>query len=283
MMGSVLSFVRNSWHPLRKLRRLTAFRWFQNRFDIIVYRRVPGSRVRMAIKLLRDATWLVMTLEPQVRIAFELVLNAVKPKVFWDVGANLGFYSWLVRQYPSIQEVILFEPDPTNFDLITRTIQKNRVLNCRPMNLALSDARGYAPFLIDRASGATGSLGSVSNVNNALSLQYDYRMGETITSRTATVDGLIADGLPVPDLIKLDVEGAEHLVLAGAATCLSQSRPALILETSNSKLLRRLSEEGYSVFRIDAGNFVCIWAQSEDDLVQFKQVFDFIESKGLPS
>jgi FkbM family methyltransferase len=277
MMGRVLSLVRNRWHPLRKLRKLAAFRCFQNRFDLTIHRRVSGTRIRMAMKLLRDATWLVMSLEPRVSIAFELVLNTVKPKVFWDVGANLGFYSWLVRQHPSIQEVILFEPDPTNFDLITRTIQKNRVLNCRPMKLALSDARGYAPFLIDRASGATGSLGCVSNVNNALSLQYDYRMGETITSRTATVDGLIEDGLPPPDLMKLDIEGAEHLVLAGAENCLRQNRPALILETSNSSLLRGLSEKGYSVFRIDAGNFVCIWARSEDDLGQFKRVFDFVE------
>jgi FkbM family methyltransferase len=277
MMGTILSFVRNSWHPLRKLRKLAAFRWFQNRFDLIVYKRVAGTRVRMAMKLLRDATWLVMSLEPRVSIAFELVLNTVKPKVFWDVGANLGFYSWLVRQYPSIREVMLFEPDPTNFELITRTIRKNRVLNCCPMNVALSDVSGYSTFLIDRASGAAGSLGSVSDVNNALSLQYDYQMGETITSKTATVDELIEEGLSAPDLMKLDVEGAEHLVLAGAGNCLSQNRPTLILETSNLKLLRGLSEKGYSVFRIDAGNFVCVWAQSEEHLVRFKRVFDFVE------
>lgn len=278
MLSKILSFIRNRWHPLRKLRRLAVFRWFQNKFDFTIYKRVPGTRVRVAMKLLRDASWLTITLEPQVCDAFALVLGVTNPKVFWDVGANLGFYSWLVRQHPSIQHLVLFEPDPTNFDLITKTIRKNGVLNCRPMNLALSDVDGHALFLVDRASGATGSLGSVSNANNPHSLQYDCRMHETISSRTATVDSLISEGLPAPDLMKIDVEGAEHLVLAGAEACLNQTRPALILETSNSKLLRQLSDKGYAVFRIDAGNFLCVCAESGTELVPFEQVFRLAEA-----
>ena len=278
MLSKILSFIRDRWHPLRKLRKLAAFRWFQNRFDFTIYRRVPGTRLRVAMKLLRDASWLAINLEPRVRAAFDLVLDVTSPKVFWDVGANLGFYSWLVRQYPSVQQVVMFEPDPTNYGLITKTIRKNRVAKCRPMNLALSDVTGHALFLVDRASGATGSLGSVSNANNPLSLQYDYHLNETISSRTATVDSLITEGLPAPDLMKIDVEGAEHLVLAGAEACLRQIRPALILETSNSKLLRQLSDKGYSLFRIDEGNFLCIFAESGKELVPFEQVFRLAEA-----
>lgn len=223
------------------------------------------------MKLLRDASWLAIDLEPRVEAAFDLVLNVTNPKVFWDVGANLGFYSWLVRQHPSVQQVVLFEPDPTNFGLITKTIRRNGVLNCRPMNLALSDVTGCALFLVDRASGATGSLGSVSNANNPRSLQYDYQMSETINALTTTVDSLISEGLPTPDLIKIDVEGAEHLVLAGAENCLTKSRPVLILETSNLKLLRQLRDKGYSLFRIDEGNFLCASAESLTELVPFEQ------------
>src|SRR5258708_21292476 len=113
MLPKILSFIRAHWHPLRKLRRLAVFRWFQNKFDCTIYKRVPGTQVRVAMKLLRDASWLTITLEPQVCDAFALVLRVTEPKVFWDVGANLGFYSWLVRQHPSIQQVLLFEPDPT--------------------------------------------------------------------------------------------------------------------------------------------------------------------------
>src|SRR5260370_15955783 len=118
MLSKILSFIRDRWHPLRKLRRLAMFRWFQKRFDLTIFKCVQGTRVRVAMKLLRDASWLTITLEPRVCDAFALVLAVTNPKVFWDVGANLGYYSWLVRQHPSIREVVLFEPDPTNFDLI---------------------------------------------------------------------------------------------------------------------------------------------------------------------
>jgi FkbM family methyltransferase len=273
MLSRILSFIRNRWHPLRKLRKLAAFRWFQNRFDLTLYRRVPGTGLRVAMKLLRDASWLAINLEPRVQAAFDLAVKETSPTVFWDVGANLGFYSWLTRQYLSVKQVVMFEPDPTNFKLITKTIRKNGVLNCRPMNLALSDAAGRALFLVDRASGATGSLRSVSNANNPLSLQYDYQMSETISSVTATVDSLISEGLPAPDLMKIDVEGAEHLVLAGAENCLSKRRPVLILETSNLEVLRQLDNKGYSIFRIDCGNWLCIAVESTAKLAPFKQAF----------
>lgn len=150
MFSRILSFIRDRWHPLRKLRRLAAFRCFLNTFDFTIYKRVPGIRLRMAMKLVRDASWIAIALEPEVRAAFSLVLDVIEPRVFWDIGANLGFYSWVVRQHSPVQQVVLFEPDPTNFELITKTIRKNGVSNRHPMNLALSDRSSEAVFLIDR-------------------------------------------------------------------------------------------------------------------------------------
>jgi FkbM family methyltransferase len=276
MLSKILSIIRQRWHPMRKLRSLAAFRWFQNRFDCKIYKRVAGTRLRVAMKLLRDASRMAVPVEPEVRVAFSLVLEVTNPKVFWDVGANLGLYSWLVRQHPSVQQVVLFEPDPTNFELITKTLFKNAVSDCRPMNLALSDRAGEALFLVDRASGATGSLRSVSNAGNPNSLQHQYRMSETTSCRIATVDGLIGEGLPAPDLMKIDVEGAEHLVLAGADACLNKYQPVLILETSNSELLRQLNDRGYTIFRIDEGNFLCIYAAPGVELAPFEQAFELV-------
>lgn len=260
MSAKILPFIRDRWHPLRKLRRFGLFRWVQNRFDFTIYKRVPGTELKMAMKLVRDASSLVITLEPQVRVAFELILELTNPKVFWDVGANLGFCSWLVRQYPSVQQVVLFEPDPTNYELINRTISRNKVSDCIVKNLALSDRRGEARFLVDRASGKAGSLHSVANTSNPASLQSEYQLDETISSRTATADDLIAEGLPAPGLLKIDVEGAEQLVLSGAEMCLEKYNPALILETSNPKLLGELLDKGYNIFRIDEGNFLCVFS-----------------------
>lgn len=279
MASGILLYTRNRWHPLRKLRKSELFRRVQNRLDFTIYKRVQGTDLRMAMKLLRDASWLFINLDPRVDLAFKLILEVANPKVFWDVGANLGFYSWLVRQYPSVQRVVLFEPDPTNYKLINKTISRNDVSDCVVKQLALSDRRGETCFLLDRASGKTGSLYSVANVNDPASLQAEYQLNETISSRTATVDDLIAEGLPAPDLMKIDVEGAEHLVLSGAEMCLKKHNPALILETSNVKLFEHLQDKGYNIFRIDEGNFLCVCGYAGVDLDRIMQAFGPAEER----
>ncbi len=167
----------------------------------------------------------------------------------------------------------MFEPDPTNFGLITRTIRKNDITDCQAINVALADKSGEASFLIDRASGATGSLEAVSNLGNTHSLHHAYQMSETITCRTATIDGLIAEGMTAPDFIKIDVEGAERLVVAGGVACLSKYRPTMIIETGNHDLVQRLLISGYTVFRIDDGNLLFMAVRDELDLAALNRAF----------
>ena len=260
MFTRLMAFVRNRWHPLWRLRRLPAFRYLQEHCDFTIYSRIPETDLEVALKLMRDASWIAgpANLEPDVRKAFALALDLLKPAVFWDIGSNIGFYSWFVRRFHSIREVRMFEPDPINFALITKTIRKNAISDCHAFNVALSDRAGDAAFLVDRASGATGSLEVTSHRENESSLHSAYGLAETITCRTATIDGLIAEGAPAPDLMKIDVEGAEHLVLAGAASCLAQHHPAIIIETSNATLIRQLIALGYAAFQIDAGNLLLV-------------------------
>src|SRR5579862_1105320 len=220
----LLSFIRNRWHPLWRLRQIPAYRRLQNAVDVTVYRKLPHTGVRVAVKLLRDASLFLDSegVEPEIRAAFTLVIELLNPAVFWDVGANIGFYSWFARRHPAIRQVFLFEPDPANFALITRTIRRNAISDCHPMNVALSDSPGETSFLLDRASGAAGSLESLSHRDNPQTLHHAYHLEETIKCRIETVDHLIQEGATPPDLMKIDVEGAEHLVVAGAASCLAK-------------------------------------------------------------
>lgn len=280
MLTRLMDGVRNRWHPLWRLRRLPAYRWFQQRYDFIVHTRIPGTGLRVAVKGLRDASWIAnpTRIEPEIRSAFALVQQLLKPQVFWDVGANIGFYSWLVRRDPSVRRVVMFEPDPTNFALINRTIRENAIVDCEALNVVLSDRCGQANFLVDRASGATGTLEAASQAAHEHSLHHDYGMAETIACEMATIDNLIAGGLPAPSLIKIDVEGAEHLVLAGGRTCLAENAPALIVETTNADVVQRLRAAGYRVFRIDAGNLLFIPAVAGVDLAPFADAFaDYAE------
>ena len=275
MITRLAKSIRDRWHPLWRLRQLSAYRWLQRTCDRTVYVRISGTGLQVAVKLLRDASWIASpaSIEPEIRSAFALVLDLLKPSVFWDIGANIGFYSWLVRQHPLVQQVVMFEPDPTNYALIRDTIRRNAILNCRAMNVALSDRCGEAAFLLDRASGATGSLESASQLENKYSLHHAYQMSETVACITATVDSLIADGLPAPGLMKIDVEGVEHLVLAGAESCLTRDCPAIIMETSKPELVGRLRRAGYRAFRIDACNALFIPARLDIDFTRLSSVF----------
>lgn len=275
MLARLMEGVRNRWHPLWRLRRLPAYRWFQQRYDVTLYSRIPDTGIRVAVKGLRDASWIAnpTRIEPEIRSAFALVLKNLKPRVFWDVGANIGFYSWWLRRDPSVQDVVMFEPDPTNFALIMRTIRENGIADCRPLNIALSDRCGQANFLVDRASGATGALEAASQAANETSLHHDYGMGETIVCELATIDSLIAGGVAEPSLLKIDVEGAEDLVLAGAASFLAKSSPALIIETTNANVVQRLRDTGYRAFNINAGNWLFVPGIAGIDLTPFTQAF----------
>lgn len=275
MLPRLMAFIRNRWHPLWRFRQSAVYRRFQNRFDCTVYTRIPETNLKVAVKLLRDASWVVTpaVLEPEIHTAVALVLDLLKPAIFWDIGANIGFYSWFVRRHQSVRQVIMFEPDPTNFALIMQTIRKNAIFDCMAINVALAESNGEAAFLIDRASGATGSLKSISQRKDEHSMHYAYQMSETITCRTATIDSLIASGVPPPDVMKIDVEGAEHLVLAGAEFCLINQRPALIIETSNVDLVRQLRDTGYTAFHIDLGNLLFLPVTPGTDLAPLRCAF----------
>jgi len=243
--------------------------------DFTVYIKIPETGIRVAVKLLRDASWVAASesREVQVRNAFNLVLEVLQPAVFWDVGANIGFYSWFVRRHASIREVVMFEPDPTNFSLIEKTIAKNVISNCRAINVALSDRTGETLFLVDHASGCAGSLQEFSQQEDEKSFHHEYQMQETITCRTATIDKLIADGTPVPNLLKIDVEGTEHLVLAGGERCLTDFKPVMIVETGDANLIQRIHGIGYVAFRIDFGNVLFVPISQGIDLAPIDRLF----------
>jgi FkbM family methyltransferase len=266
MISKTLTFIRDRWHPLWRLRQWAAYREFQQRFDCTVDVRIPGTGLRVAVKWMRDASWIVNpeALEPEIRRAFALALDLFRPETFWDAGANIGYYAWLARKHPAVKQAVLFEPDPVNYSLLMRTIERNGIVDCKAMNLALGDHEGEAVFLADAASGAAGSLESVAHPDAGWNLQHAYGLHEKIPCKMATVDGLIRAGLPAPDMMKIDVEGAEHLVIDGARECLAARRPVLIIETANAGLIRKLAGLGYVAFRIDPENL--LFARAGTDL-----------------
>jgi FkbM family methyltransferase len=143
--------------------------------------------------------------------------DAVGPgSVVIDIGANAGFYTLLaaVRSAP-MGEVVAFEPLPRNVDYLNRHIRLNRLSNVRVVQAAVADFVGQARFA-EHAHPEEGSLcDSGQLVVRVVSLDALYGAGEIVK----------------PNIVKIDVEGAELAVLQGARLLLAEARPTIFLAT----------------------------------------------------
>jgi FkbM family methyltransferase len=143
---------------------------------------------------------------------------------FYDVGANTGFYSVLVGRLCPEVVVRAFEPVPEIADYFADNIALNR-LRIEVERVALSDTDGSADLHLPPAD--HGLIESSASLNAA----FKDQVASTIRVRCERLDAAQQRlGDERVSLIKIDVEGAEDLVLAGARDCLERSRPVVAVE-----------------------------------------------------
>lgn len=186
-------------------------------------------------------------------------INEIKEDdVVYDIGANTGLYTLFAAKACPDGEVIAFEPYPPNIDLLKQDIARNQLQNVEIVEVALSDSVGNIEF--SQPSEADVSYGSSS-------IEAD-ESDATIVVPTTTSDQLIADDeIPAPNVLKIDVEGAESLVLEGLEKGLSapscrtvycevhlpgvDHRPSVEdFESSAEDIENRLREFGFTVERL---------------------------------
>jgi FkbM family methyltransferase len=146
----------------------------------------------------------------------------------WDIGANVGVFAFAAAGLAGpAGRVLAVEPDPWLFGLLQRSRAANRGGQLAPVELlcaAVSDRPSVARFAIaarGRAANALAGFGS-------------SQMGgvrEELLVPTVTLDQLVDATFP-PELVKIDVEGAELLVLDGAERLLREVRPTLLVEVA---------------------------------------------------
>ena len=154
--------------------------------------------------------------------------------VLADVGANVGMYSiWAAAQRGA--RVFAFEPESQNYALLNRNIALNGLQErVRAFCLALSDREGYDVLHL---SGLEAG-GSLHSYGAALDFRLEpMRAAFTQGCIAATLDGLVAGGaLPMPTHLKIDVDGLEHKVVAGARATLADPRLRLVQVELNRNL-----------------------------------------------
>ena len=134
--------------------------------------------------------------------------------VFFDIGANTGLYSLFVAKRRQSADIVAFEPYPPNLRLLKRDIDRNALESIDVREVALSDSEGRVEFSQPDEEDAGYGSGSIesSSDNSATTVEVSARMGDELISQNE---------IPTPTIVKIDVEGAEPLVVDGMENALS--------------------------------------------------------------
>jgi len=153
------------------------------------------------------------------------LLSAGPTSVAYDVGAHLGFISLVLsRLVGETGRVFAFEPIPENRFAIDRLIDTNQLHNViQVAPLALGESNGKKRMLLRECS-------SMHQLQEAYQGKGSNTYS-TVDVESYTIDSFIFErGNPAPQLIKIDVEGAEELVLKGALKTLEVYKPTMVIE-----------------------------------------------------
>ena len=169
-----------------------------------------------------------------------------------DIGANIGYYSILALLANPESEVVAFEPVPQFYDCLKRNIELNQLtLRITALNLAVGDQCGEIPLYLPN-----------NGVLCESSILPAFRPDSTqLRVEATTVDKFLKDrDISSVDLIKIDVEGAEHLVFQGMANTLEKMHPDLICEVLPGRFRPETEEQltrlGYKFSWIRDGKLV---------------------------
>lgn len=160
-------------------------------------------------------------------------------KSFWDLGAHTGYYTLLYHFHNTGGQIFAFEPSELNIQLFKKHMELNKIQNYKLFEDAVSDKEGSLSFKKTRTSVA-GKLDDA---------------GETKVN-VVRLSKLISEGkIQIPDLVKMDIEGAEENVLRDMKEIFARTKPVLFVSTHGKQVhmncVALLKEMGYKLKPLD--------------------------------
>ena len=209
--------------------------------------------------------------EPHVRA---WLTEQLKPgHVFFDVGAHHGWVSmWTLPLVGKEGVVVSFEPSPANLSILEWHRTRNNFSQWVIVPKAVSDVDSEKEFfLVDIGDSPMNSLTTGAPGTPFMSGR-DIRK---ISIPTVSLDTFCSETRVKPNLVKIDVEGAELLVLRGAANLLAESCPIIILAVhpywlpvgqSPQQIFEFLTRYGYTLYDskgslidyLQSGEYLCL-------------------------
>ena len=215
--------------------------------------RIGSSRFLFRPKI--DGFWYLNYSDAEPGVEKVLRENLSIGDTFVDIGAYIGFYSILARNIVGDSgKVIAFEPNPESYEMLKKNFELNGYKNCIAENIALFDEDGFFSLFTAKRGISSSSLFKVEGIHS----------GQHFTVKATTFDKYCKNHDIVPNLVKIDVEGAEYNVLLGAQEVISLYRPKLLIEIhpqhletaghSLQEFFGFLEQQGYRILLISGSD-----------------------------
>ncbi|MBK8621084.1 MAG: FkbM family methyltransferase [Saprospiraceae bacterium] len=233
------------------------------------------------------------THDSEIRLAAFLLRFLKEGNIFFDIGAHVGYFSLLAEKcVGQTGKVVGFEASPTTFGYYK--VNTSSYNNIKAEHLAVSQQEGEVVFFEYPML--------YSEYNSIHGEQYDGKIWSSkvkpnkVTIPSVSLDNYCQTNHIYPHYIKIDVEGAEWMVLSGAKNLLDTNKPVIILEfippseqeretSAHVRAVELLMDKGYKIYLIDADgglkkteylhdlfdffesdNIVCIHSENNDNL-----------------
>ena len=236
-----MSFMRRDWSKIRP----NTMWGLCLRFPLRLIPKYAALRVRTGLN--QDMKWIVgSSIHGCWLGTYELEKQAALARIVrtgmtvFDIGANAGFYTLAFSRLVGDEgNVWAFEPYAENAFNILRHIKLNNLRNVTLLQAAVMNRAGVTGFQVAESN----SLGITAR-------EGVYRVP------SVSIDDLIADRIvPIPEVIKIDVEGAESIVLDGARKLLSKQLTQVFVALHGDQQKRNcweiLESFGYRIYRLD--------------------------------
>ena len=155
--------------------------------------------------------------------------------IFWDIGANIGLYSIYNSLKNANSTTIAFEPSSSNLRVLTRNISINNLENnIKVVPIPLTNKQNKFQLMNESNFMEGGALNSFGGSIDSEGKEFKANMKYTLFGTTMNyfIENSILD---IPDYIKIDVDGIEHLILAGGSKFLKDKKiKSLLIEINEN-------------------------------------------------
>jgi FkbM family methyltransferase len=172
--------------------------------------------------------------------------------VVFDVGGHIGYTAlYFAKLSGRLGKTFAFEPSPLNLPYIRKNIKNAARENVVLVECAVGSREGLTTFWSEDLTGQNGSI--IPNYCAVASTAKSHGIRaqtKELTLKVMSLDAFAAGLRVFPNFVKIDVEGAESLVLSGMRIVLAASRPRLMIEVTNEgeSVFNTLTQADYVLF-----------------------------------